>query len=372
MSDKISNAALHFSVGDIISIRTSPTSIQKYVILGRILYKDTHGYLWDEYKISLLGASVFDAQWLSIDEDECILWDSCDELEDFDDWELTAKGKETVVDAYNSVDVEPSDSAKYEEYYNEKTDKYYSVEIWDDEEENSEGVKIPVNLIRLIKKSAKKESSKKTKQTISIIISLVGMVMIPLISIITSYYENKIPSIEKILSKDSNFSNVTYITGSDKDKSQASVFQSTLFNKDLIVNQIINQRKGEVEVICNDSTYSNSISILTDKECCIIYTPQNDTNTYVHVASRNWTYENLEEPLYQADSLTQEFYRGQYENWAFTADSIGNPQKTRHRLYRSLYHRGMQSKKHQEYSSTIREQSRKRRSGSGSHGGGGK
>ena len=388
MKEKTTTSDSRFHVGDVIKFNE-----KKYVITGRIKYKDKKNNQWDEYKISLRG-EMHATEWLSIDEDECILWELCSKITDIDngDWELLEEGKETVIAAFQKVDVTPSDEASFWEYENKKTQEYYSIEEWDDETEYCRGKKIDLDSIKLVKKGTGEKEIKDDS---------IYLYLCIIIAILAFYFitpdTHKIPTIEESLDKSSNFTSVSYITGIETSSGKyAYVYKCTdpMQNADSIARFIITQREGEVETVLKHED-SEIISILTDKEFCFIYPcPETeegestkseeerlielirkDTGTkysYVFSATREWMLANWEEPLYQADSTAQSFYIESYESTSFEADSTRTPSVgNQHRRHYFSSHRGNRDI-FIPFIQDIRESSRLRRRSSGGHRGGGK
>ncbi|MCQ2217894.1 MAG: DUF4178 domain-containing protein [Paludibacteraceae bacterium] len=359
-----------FHVGDTLQFKG-----KVYVITGRIEYKDNQKYRWDEYKVSVRG-DRFHIGWLSIDEDDCVYWEPCPKKTDLYDWELLENGKEIVENAFNDVDVYPSDSAQFWEYSNKKTGEYYSVEKWDDETEYCSGEKIAKNSIKLLKKGSsesKRSGISDWQATLVYVLAALGLWGV---SFGIDYFKNKVDSIEKILKKSNAYEPVTYITG--KGKKYATVYKYTnAYNADHVARFIIDQRQGETTSIQQEEGSPANIGILTQDEYCFIYNPvdknQQKTDTlYLHVATREWTLENLDEPLYCADSSSQRFYTAFYENQGFEADSTISKSTVHHRRRHHYSFFTSRSNDYDSYSSSVREVSRSRRSSGGGHSGGGK
>lgn len=401
-----------FHVGDIIRFNGT-----KHLITGRIKYKDKEGYLWDEYTISQLGTRS--SAWLSIDEDECVYWQSCEEIETDDEWELLEKGTESVKQAFQKVDVTPGESARFWEYVNTRTGEYYSIEKWSDETEYCKGEKIDPNSISLVQKGSGETEIKDTGLYYYIGILILGAGY--WLCKVMFFSPAPIPLIETSLEKSSDFEIATYITGIG-DKKFANVYRCSnpAMDADSIARFIITQREGEVEKveklydkdgvdieerikfykkiekkIDNNETgeveYLNypekdNIVILTDKEFCFIYPNSEQTENvnersdstqrkelYVLSATREWMLKNYREPLYQADSVSQQFYIETYEGLSFEADSTNNPENGKQH-YRRYFHYSSPSfsKNYDSFINDIRESSRQRRRTSGGHRGGGK
>lgn len=373
-----------YHVGDTLKIEG-----ERYLITGRIKYKDKEdNSVWDEYQLEQRGSRSM-TKWLSVDDGNFILWESCQEKDLNEEWELLESGTEEVTESYNDVDVDPSDSAAYSEYVNKSTGEYYSIEIWDDETEHSSGRKIDGQAIDC-RQGNKKEKKKGSSIKSTLFYCAIALGLLIFFKSPSGCNKDKkvdAPSIESIMKGGSQFESETYITGADKQYATIYKYYNPTIavadddedeystTSDEVAKYIINNRYGETSHIQQDAKDTTNIFILTDKECCLIYHPvdeqQNKKNeTYIHVASREWTLKNLNSPLYQADSLTQKFYLDTYESYAFVADSTANPSEGRH------HHRHCHVLplfgRYNDYSNSVRETSHIRRASGGGHGGGGK
>lgn len=378
--NQVSNSLYH--VGDTLKINGV-----SYHITGRIKYKDKNdNETWDEYQLSEFG-SRSKKIWLSIDDENYILWKSYKKIDLDENWELLESGVEVVTESYDDVDVDPSDTASYNEYVNKSTGEYYSIEEWDDETEYCSGQKI--NGLNIEWQQGGKKEKKKGSSFKSLIYCAIALGFLLFFKFPSGCNkEDKVdaPSIESIMKEGSQFKSETFITGADKQYAtifkyynptvvavDSSYFFST--TTDEVAKYIIKNRYGQTSHIQQDTEDTTNIFILTDKECCVIYHPVDEQQekknaTYIHVASREWTLKNLSSPLYQADSITQKFYLDTYESYGFVADSTANPSEGRH--HHRHCHVLLPFGRYNDYSNSVRETSHIRRTSGGGHGGGGK
>lgn len=134
---------MEFNYGDTLRIRND-----LYTILGKIKYEDDYGDTWFEYK--LLKHVGEDEYWLSWDEirNEYQFTKPCGRMST-DGMKLVDSGRERVRGVWGDVDVDTSDSADYEEYETESRASTFSIEVWDDETEYSQGFYISKDYVTL-------------------------------------------------------------------------------------------------------------------------------------------------------------------------------------------------------------------------------
>lgn len=356
---------LTFNVGDLISVND-----EKYQVKGKIVFEDKNdvNFTWNEYFIS--DSSGIDL-WLSIDRDDIILW-STSRRYATNSFALVEKGTEVVRSAYGDVDVEKGDVAYYEEYEDHSSYTCYCEESWDDETEYSVGQRIKNNKIKLINKTNEVVTEKSNSKSTPFII--IGVVLLFLYLTVgrngCSKPSENFPSVSDVLKVDkSNYSYKTSITGQ---RNLYATIYTTMFNTVSTTKNIIEKIEGDVETIQENPQDSSMVAILTPNEMCLVYQSVADSSTLVHIASREWTIMNFDQPLYQADSLTEDFYRSFYDYNAFSADSAEysdddlntNYQSSGHRSnYDSHYHTHISG--YYLYANSVRQSAIQRRGSSG-------
>lgn len=361
--------ARSFNIGDSIGIEGA-----SYYVSGKITYTDNE-YEWDEY---LIDANR--GLWLSVDGDDVLLWEMTGKV-DTTGLEVTDSGREIVKYSFGAAeeDVDPGESATYTEYYDAANNRFIAVEVWSDETEYSIGTKIDPAQITVLQQASEQyiRGSQPTKGLPSGCTKILGIGgIIAFIAFIQILCNSSGTDIKALLEKDSQkYTLETAITGFDN--KVADVFTTDL-TSEMTAMDIVDKLEGEVEYIQENPQDESAVAILTRKQLCMIYRDSIDQSTLVHVASREWTLDNLEAPLYDADSLTNDFYRGFYGYHAFASDTISS-ESDRHRHYH--HHYGtyfgamylLSNSRYSTYSHSVREASAaRRRSSGGGHGGGGK
>ena len=361
---------LNFNVGDKISIGEIT-----YTVDGKITYIDGD-YIWDEYAIFSSGQE----SWLSIDNEQSVFIWQMTPPADTSGMEQTDSGTERVQICSGNVDVEPGDSARYTEYRDPKNDSYVSVEIWDDETEYSRGRRIAAEKIALVSSNPKPPSHKAengVKRVFKKFGCLGVVVLMGVVSIFLPESSFNVTIREKI-ENNSEFPFETSITGYEN--KNADVYY-TDYDAGEAATRIIDLIEGELDYVQENPQDTSTIAILTKSEVCMIYRDTADNGTLVHLATRQWTLDNLDSPLYPGDSTTNEFYKGFYQYYALAADtsdySSGGSGHYRHYPHHYGTYFGtaylISNSRYYSYSSSVREASAaRRRSSGGGHGGGGK
>lgn len=360
-----------FNVGDLISVNDV-----QYTVKGKIVYEDQSdtNYSWDEYFIS---DSHNINLWLSIDCDDIILWNISHET-DTQNALLLEKGNEVVHSAYGNVDVESGDAAFYEEYEDASTKNCYCIEHWDDETEYSVGERIPLNNIKLLVQTTEvvPPRKKSNSSTTWIVLGAVFLFFISIVRSVCSSSSYNSPTVYEVLNGEGSlFSYKTSITG--QHNMFADIY-STSLNTDSATINIIDKIEGNVDIIQENPHDSEMVVFLTPNEICLIYHSVEDSSTLIHLASREWTIMNFDQPLYQADSITENFYRSFYDFNGFSEDSAEysddelniHYQSSGYRSYYGLYY-GAYTSHYMSYASTVRQSAIQRRGSSGGGSGGG-
>ncbi|MBR6369402.1 MAG: DUF4178 domain-containing protein [Bacteroidaceae bacterium] len=357
--------AIFFNVGDEISLYGT-----NYTVKGKITFTGNNSEWWDEYKIlSSLGKE----HWLSVDGDEIIMWQSSSNVST-NNMKLLDSGTKKAVACFGDVDVDRGEKATFKEY--EKSNSYIEIETWDDGTEYSLGKICPSDSITIIKRSTTGQSSSLNLSGKKIIGGLVGLNIFFFILYVFCCSSNNHELKDKIESDNAFYKFETAITGVKNET--ADIFTGNA-SCDYIAKDIINKMEGDVEYVQENPLDTNTIAILTKKEMCIVYRSSVNNSTLVHLADRKWTFDNLDAPLYDADSITDDFYRSFYEFTAYASDSCQyNTSSSSHRPHFRAHgilfpvHYGNSNSRYNSYASTVRESSLSRRtsSGGGSSGGG--
>lgn len=356
--------------------------LDSYTVIGHIKLNMSDKVI-DEYKLTKEDGSE---AWLEIGEELLLMTKIEDAPENYLSMTAKENGKETVAAAYGDVDVEEGDMAAYEKKYDESTETYYTCETWDDSTEYCKGSIISENDVRLIRRTTIDEEEKAVMEEASSddsssnntgsIFSLIKKVALGIIAFLLLFHwcgssdeTSDVPSIKDYL-EPQGCTTVTSITGVDKDF--ATVYACP-WTTESLTKVIIEYLEGQTSDVLENTENPRDVLILTPKECCMIY-GVNDS-TYVQLASRKWTVENLDAPLYRASDQTNEFYVGAYEGSGFRQDSAqySSDRVTHHRVHFWGYPGSSSNNKYNSYSSSVRQASAAtRRSSGGGHGGGGK
>ena len=356
--------AIFFNVGDEISLYGT-----NYTVKGKITFSSNNSEWWDEYKIvSGLGKE----HWLSIDGDEITLWQTTSYV-NISNMKLLDSGTKKAVACFGDVDVDRGEKANYKEYKKSHSD-YIEIETWNDETEYSLGKICSSNSITIIKRSSTRIGSARFLSEKKVI---GGVLILGILSVIFTIFcfSPKLNLKHKIDSDNTNYKFETAITGLEN--KTADIYTSTE-SSDYVAKDIIKKIEGDIEYVQENPLDTNTIAILTKDEMCIVYRSSVNNSTLVHLAERKWTFNNLDAPLYAADSITDDFYRSFYEYTAFASDSCqyksSNSNHSHfhtHGVHFPIFY-GCSNSRYNSYASTVRESSLSRRtsSGGGSSGGG--
>lgn len=229
------------------------------------------------------------------------------------------EGTQVVQEYGGDVDVDPGERADFVEYEDEEEEKTLSVEIWSDGAEYSKGEYIEKeDIVEIGFDSSKKNNNKKS--ALMMVVAF-GIFFIFLGSFMSS--ASKKNSISKYLDNAVSFSYVTSITGNEKQEAKVYSYVSGITNTtDDVAKIIISGIEGDTESVTQkDDTADEEIAILTDKEYCLIYHPEDkDNEVYVQVSSRKYNYTSDNAP-YKSSSSDTTWYRSHYYSSGYSADA---------------------------------------------------
>ncbi len=358
---------MNYNVGDILRVDGDD-----FRVLGKIVFDG----MWVEYR--LLSQVGNQERWLSIDEQyrEYSISRKADHSVSFAGYHVVDEGTERVVHAEGNVDVEDGDSAIFTEYEDVTTEKIISVERWDDEEEISVGYYLDAHEIVLLSSrygntsgaspyvqrsvydSGHRSSGNKSGLWIgvTVLVMIIGMLGSVLRG---SSGGNKIA---KYIENSQSYVYETSITGADSQK--ADVYYTT-FSVDQAARDVINGIKGDTEdVQQNTEDGDSSITILTNKEYCIIYTSE-DNITLVQVSDREYAYRN-DNDLYRGNRYTNRYYRRYYYSRGYGSDTVTyDDYSSPYSSYTDSTLSGDYDSTYNTYSSSIRQSSTTSRTSSG-------
>lgn len=307
---------MFFRVGAILKINDLEGKV-----IGYIKYANPQdgNKTWTEYRLS----TKIGERWLSVDEcyDEySISWPANEVRGQIGpEWHKVDEGTQVVQGYGGAVDVDPGERANFVEYEDEEEEKTLSVEIWSDGAEYSKGEYIEKEDIVEIGYDA----TQKNKNSAMKMVVTLGIVFIFLGVFMNSVSSNKKNSISKYLDNSLSFAYVTSITGNEKQEAKVYSYVPGITNTtDDVAKIIINGIEGDTESVTQkDDTLDEEIAILTDKEYCLIYHPEDKENeVYVQVSSRKYNYTSDNAP-YRSSSSDTTWYRSHYYSSGYSADA---------------------------------------------------
>lgn len=300
-----------YKVGTVLSING-----KEYKVIGYIEYanSDDNNNRWIEYRMRGSEGEC----WLSIDDvykEYSLSWPNNTIRGNIGpEWHEVDRGTEVVKSHAGDVDVDYGEKASFIEYEDALEDNTLSVEMWSDGTEFSTGKYIELEDITVLR------VEKTSKAPIILIVCLVYMVPV-LFSFISAILSSN-HSISKYLKKQNYYTYVTSITGNEKQKADVyEYFLST--TTDVVALDIIEGIEGYTESITQkDETENQEIAIVTSKEYCLIYHPEDDANiVYVQISKRKYNYTSDNKP-YRSSSSSSSWYRSHYYSSSYSADSV--------------------------------------------------
>ena len=288
-------------------------------VIGLIEYENRmdHGNRWTEYRVSTKKGE----RWLSVDEvykEYSVSWAANDVRGNIGpEWHKVDEGTQVVVSAVGDVDVERGDFARFVEFEDSTEELTLSVEIWDDGTEYSKGEYLDLEEIEII--GYEKPKSGAPGCGFALIAYAFIFILVGIISTVGAALNKK--TIAKFVSKSSLYEYVTSITGNEKQKADVYEYFITT-TTDTVAKSIIDGIEGDTESVTQkDEVEDSEIAIVTDKEYCLIYHPEdNAEKVYVQVSKRKYNYTSDNAPYKSSDSDTT-WYRSHYYSSSYSADS---------------------------------------------------
>lgn len=351
----------------------------KCKVIGSITYKNSNdnSNRWVDYRLKTnLGE-----RWLSVDNTYKEY--SISEPSEMqgnqigNEWKKVDEGNQIVVDSYGDVDVDPGEYSEFVEYEDEEGKNILSLEIWEDGTEVSRGHYIQETDIKIIEKSGKTSNERSVLSKIPWHFIIIAMFIFA-----PQIFDNIIPSIsdsfglgktiEKTMKESTEDEYVTSITGKDKEK--ANVYRYKYPSKTNPDNDIKAKTEKIIEAIdgntesvtTNGKTGADaSTTILTKKEYCLVYHPEDKPlETYIQVSSRKFAYGSNERP-YHANHNTFLWYNGNYYSKAYQTDSKKFKTDSPYKMYKGPIVQDMGNGYFDSYAGTIKQSSAGSRSSSG-------
>ena len=369
--------SLHFAIKDYIEIEGIG-----YIVEGKINFlNEVDGCNWTEYKLVNV-TEPSDILWLSIDMvyHEYAIYKAWHipkkgEIEKRG-YHLADKGIAKVMDLAGNVDVEYTNQVKYQEYEDVTEEKIISIEEWDGEIEYSIGYYLDADDIE--RKDRFQETTKKVNTMASTYGATQvrnnsrsgfkrGSVIFLALFIMGTMLIGKIFSainevnLNKVISKDSQFTYVTSITADIDNDQKADVYETSMTVEEA-AKAILRMAGSSVKDV-DENLEDGTVAIITKTHYCLIYEDENG-QTLIQVSTRKYAYTSRQEP-YRSRRSTYNYYRSYYYTTSYAED---NKQYNGNNAYED-YSGGTvatdSNNRYKTYSDTIKQDSVASRSSSG-------
>ncbi|WP_036608317.1 DUF4178 domain-containing protein [Oribacterium sp. P6A1] len=344
-------------------------------VIGWVRYKNTQdgNKTWVEYRLKTNKGE----RWLSVDDvykEYSISWAANNVRGNIGpEWHEVDKGHQVVVACSGDVDVENGDAADFVEFEDAEEEKILSTEIWDDGTEYSMGEYLDLDEIKVVGYEEPSKSSSVGMVGAAICFVSVVLTFICAIAILVMPSGgNKL--ISDYLKKDQRFGYVTSITGNENQKADVYENLVTYATTDDTARDIIDGVEGNTESVTQkDDVKDGDIAIVTKKEYCLIYHPEDEPEKiYVQVSNRKYNYSSDNSP-YRSSGTTTHWYRSHYYSSSYTKDSSSfSKTPSAYQSYSGDTIHNIGNGYFDSYSSSVRQSSINSRNSSGGGLGGGK
>lgn len=345
---------MFYDVGTLLNINSLSGKV-----IGYIQYENIQdpGKFWTEYRLKTARGEC----WLSCDEfyDEySISWPANNIRGQIGpEWHKVDEGTQVVRFSSGDVDVDPGERASFVEYEDISEDHTLSVEIWSDGTEFSTGEYIEKSDI--VETGYEKPSViKSINLTAVILIFAFGFPILWIMGdiIFTNLNANK--SIAKYVKESGKYVYETSLSGNEKQKATVYAYRTSATTDD-VAKDIIQGIEGNTQSVTQkDDTNNQEIAILTNKEYCLVYHPENEEEkVYVQVSNRKYNYTSDNAP-YRISSAGTTWYRSHYYSSGYSADSSsykGTP--SAYSMYNGTTIHNIGNGYFDSYSSSIRQSS---------------
>ena len=347
---------MFYRVGTLLNIKGRPGKV-----IGYIQYENPQdsNKAWTEYRIKTSDGEA----WLSCDEiyDEySISWPANNVSGRIGpEWHKVDEGKQVVRRAEGDVDVDPGESAHFMEYEDVSEEHTLSVEVWEDGSEFSRGEYIEKSDI--VETGYEKPSTEDGNSSIWSGLVMAGIFCIAFFVALTgngglSLGINK--NISKYLEGSEKYVFETSLSGNENQKATVYAYH-TLATTDDVAKDIIQGIAGYTESVTQkDDKNNQEIAILTKKEYCLVYHPENEEQkVYVQVSGRKYNYTSDNAPYRISDAGTL-WYRNHYYSSGYPSDSSsykGTP--SAYSMYNGATIHNIGNGYFDSYSSSIRQSS---------------
>ena len=347
---------MFYRVGTLLNIKGRPGKV-----IGYIQYENPQdsNKAWTEYRIKTSDGEA----WLSCDEiyDEySISWPANNVSGRIGpEWHKVDEGKQVVRRAVGDVDVDPGESANFIEYEDVSEEHTLSVEVWEDGSEFSRGEYIEKSDI--VETGYEKPSTEDGNSSIWSGLVMAGIFCIAFFVALTgngglSLGINK--NISKYLEGSEKYVFETSLSGNENQKATVYAYH-TLATTDDVAKDIIQGIAGYTESVTQkDDKNNQEIAILTKKEYCLVYHPENEEQkVYVQVSGRKYNYTSDNSP-YRISRAGTLWYRNHYYSSGYPSDSSsykGTP--SAYSMYNGTTIHNIGNGYFDSYSSSIRQSS---------------
>lgn len=303
-------------------------------VTGYVVYrnKDDFDREWTEYRLYTEEGEHW-LSWDDIYEEYTLSWPS--RLESGNKipskWRKVDEGTQVVVLRGGDVDVEVGDSCPFVEFEDETEEETFSLELWEDGTEVSEGYYLDREEIEVVGDDA--AGFQRGKKTVNFLLLMV-LVFLGFLSECEGDFEfgsgnstpPKILLSEYMGNNPVNYEYVTSITGNEGNKAQVYQYVDSLnpaVTTNMVTEDLIDAIGGKTEVVTvnEEDSSDGSVSILTKDEYALIYYPEGDSSTvYVQISDRKYTYTSDQQP-YRSRASTNSWYRRHYYSSGYKSDS---------------------------------------------------
>lgn len=293
-------------------------------VIGFIQYENLQdtGKEWTEYRLWTKQGE----KWLSCDEyyQEYSISSPANEIRGQigPEWHKVDEGTQIVRRYGGDVDVDPGERASFIEYEDETEEQTLSVEIWSDGTEYSLGCYLEQSEIQVVgfeKPSVQKPDASKATKLLMFCVAIFFL-LAPIFSNISATRNNSV-EISQFLETSPNYTYETSLTGNENQKATVYAYEGVITTDD-VAKQIIDAINGETESVTQKDDQANAeIAILTDKEYCLVYHPEDDTEkVFVQISDRKYNYTSDNAP-YRSSSAVSTWYRSHYYSSGYSTDA---------------------------------------------------
>lgn len=309
---------MFYKVGTLLNIKGVDGKVIGYIVYAN---PQDGNKTWTEYRIRSKKGEC----WLSYDEiynEYSLSWPANDVRGQIGpEWHKVDEGTQIVREYGGDVDVDPGERASFIEYEDASENHTLSVEIWSDGTEYSKGEYIERSDITAM--GWEKPASAFGVNGLIILAITVTILFAfgsAFLGMFSGYFgaSNRI---RKYVKNSVRYEYETSITGNEKQKADVYAFYSPS-TTDEVAKDIIQGIDGYTESVTQkDGVEDEEIAIVTNKEYCLVYHPEDDDKTvYVQVSSRKYNYAS-DNPPYRSSVVNATWYRSHYYSSSYSKDS---------------------------------------------------